>query len=71
MGFAIKHCIVASVRLTRVGPIDLVIAGWPCQGHTRIGRGEDYVTLNFVCFGKCCECYAIFKHIKHMLLHTF
>jgi hypothetical protein len=21
--------------LARVGPIDLVIAGWPCQGHTR------------------------------------
>ncbi len=25
---------------TRVGPIDLVIAGWSCQGHTRVGRGE-------------------------------
>jgi hypothetical protein len=24
----------------RVGPIDLVIAGWPCQGHTRVSRGE-------------------------------
>jgi hypothetical protein len=23
-----------------VGPIDLVIAKWPCQGHTRVGRGE-------------------------------
>jgi site-specific DNA-cytosine methylase len=26
--------------LAKVGPIDLVIAGWPCQGHTRVGRGE-------------------------------
>ncbi len=26
--------------LARVAPIDLVIAGWPCQGHTRAGRGE-------------------------------
>jgi site-specific DNA-cytosine methylase len=23
-----------------MGPIDLVIVGWPCQGHTRAGRGE-------------------------------
>ncbi len=26
--------------LARVGPIDLVIARWPCQGHTQAGRGE-------------------------------
>ncbi|CAM6115131.1 unnamed protein product [Calypogeia fissa] len=26
--------------LERVGPVDLVIAGWPCQGHTRAGRGK-------------------------------
>ena len=26
--------------LARFGPIDLVIAGWPCQGHTWVGRGE-------------------------------
>jgi site-specific DNA-cytosine methylase len=26
--------------LVRVGPIDLVIIGWPCQGHTWVGRGE-------------------------------
>ncbi|PTQ43569.1 hypothetical protein MARPO_0024s0079, partial [Marchantia polymorpha] len=25
--------------LDRVGHIDLVIAGWPCQGHTRVGHG--------------------------------
>jgi site-specific DNA-cytosine methylase len=24
----------------RVGPIDLVIVGWPCQGHTRASHGE-------------------------------
>jgi hypothetical protein len=26
--------------LAKVGPIDLVIVGWPCQGHIRAGRGE-------------------------------
>ncbi len=26
--------------LARMGPIDLVITRWPCQGHTRAGRGE-------------------------------
>jgi site-specific DNA-cytosine methylase len=26
--------------LARVGPINLVIAGWPCQGHTWAGCGE-------------------------------
>ncbi len=26
--------------LARVGPFDLVIARWPCQGHTWVGRGE-------------------------------
>jgi site-specific DNA-cytosine methylase len=26
--------------LARVGPINLVITRWPCQGHTRAGRGE-------------------------------
>ncbi len=26
--------------LARVGPINLVIVGWPCQGHTRTGCGE-------------------------------
>jgi len=26
--------------LARVGPINLVIARWPCQGHTQAGRGE-------------------------------
>jgi site-specific DNA-cytosine methylase len=26
--------------LARVGPIDLVIAGWPCQGHTQASHGE-------------------------------
>jgi hypothetical protein len=26
--------------LVKVGPIDLVIARWPCQGHTQASRGE-------------------------------
>ncbi|PTQ44536.1 hypothetical protein MARPO_0020s0163, partial [Marchantia polymorpha] len=28
-----------TAHLDRVGHIDLVIAGWPCQGHTRVGHG--------------------------------
>jgi site-specific DNA-cytosine methylase len=24
----------------RISPIDLVIVGWPCQGHTRASCGE-------------------------------
>ena len=27
-------------HLDRVGPIDLVIAGWPCQGQSRAGVGH-------------------------------
>jgi site-specific DNA-cytosine methylase len=26
--------------LVRIGPINLVIVGWPCQGHTRVSHGE-------------------------------
>ncbi len=37
--------------LARVGPINLVIAGWPCQGHTWASCGED-VSLDLVCFGR-------------------
>ncbi len=31
--------------LARVGLIDLVIVKWPCQGHTRAGRGEGLCNL--------------------------
>ncbi len=29
----------------RISPIDLVIARWPCQGHTWAGRGEGLCDL--------------------------
>ncbi len=32
--------LLGAYDLVKLGPIDLVIAGWPCQGHTRVGRGE-------------------------------
>ncbi len=57
--------------LARVGPINLVIAGWPCQGHTRAIVVRDYVTLDLVCFGRCCGCYVIFRHIRHVFPRTF
>ncbi|PTQ27347.1 hypothetical protein MARPO_0204s0011, partial [Marchantia polymorpha] len=31
--------LLGALDLDRVGHIDLVIAGWPCQGHTRAGHG--------------------------------
>jgi hypothetical protein len=31
--------LLGAQNLARVGPINLVIVGWPCQGHTRAGRG--------------------------------
>ena len=27
--------LVSEANLRRLGPVDLVIAGWPCQGHSR------------------------------------
>ncbi len=32
--------LLGAQNLARVGPINLVIARWPCQGHTRASRGE-------------------------------
>ncbi|PTQ28729.1 hypothetical protein MARPO_0156s0026, partial [Marchantia polymorpha] len=34
-----RHVTQLMHHLDRVGHIDLVIAGWPCQGHTRAGHG--------------------------------
>ncbi|BBN20292.1 hypothetical protein Mp_8g17980 [Marchantia polymorpha subsp. ruderalis] len=31
--------LLGALDLDRVGHIDMVIAGWPCQGHTRAGHG--------------------------------
>jgi len=56
--------------LARVGPINLVIVG----GHARVILGlvvvRDYVTLDLICFGRYYECYAIFRHIRHMFPRT-
>ena len=32
--------LVGAQDLARVGPIHLVIAGWPCQGHSSAGHGQ-------------------------------
>jgi len=32
--------LLGAQNLARVSPINLVITGWPCQGHTRASRGE-------------------------------
>jgi hypothetical protein len=57
--------------LARVGPIDLVLL----DGHAKVILGlvvvKDYVTLDLVCFGRCCACYTIVRHIRHVLSHTF
>ncbi len=39
--------------LAKVSPLDLVIAGWPCQGHTRASCGEGIVMTFLVqeCYG--------------------
>lgn len=30
---------MGALDLDRIGHIDLMIAGWPCKGHTRVGHG--------------------------------
>ncbi len=40
------------------------------DGDVRVILGlvvvRDYMTLDLICFGRCCKCYAIFRHIRHM-----
>ena len=43
--------LISEANLRRLGPVDLVIAGWPCQGHscTRAGQGlEDPISSIFL-----------------------
>jgi len=47
--------------LARVGPINLVITGWPCQGHTRAGRGEELRDFRFHMFW---EMLRVLHHLR-------
>ena len=29
--------LISNINLRNLGPVDMVIAGWPCQGHSRAG----------------------------------
>jgi hypothetical protein len=31
--------LISEADLRHLGPVDMVIAGWPCQGHSRAGAG--------------------------------
>ncbi len=42
--------LLGAQNLARIGPINLVIVGWPCQGHTWAGRGEGLRDLRFRMF---------------------
>jgi hypothetical protein len=55
---------------------DLVLLiWWLLDGHARVILElimvRDYVTLDLVCFGRCCGCYAIFRHIMYVFPRTF
>jgi hypothetical protein len=47
--------------LAKVGPIDLVITQWPCQGHTWVGRGEGLRDLRSRMFW---EMLRVLRHLK-------
>jgi site-specific DNA-cytosine methylase len=49
--------------LARVGPINLMIAGWPCQGHTQAGRGEGLRDLRSHMF------WEMLRMLHHLLTH--
>jgi hypothetical protein len=49
--------------LARVGPIKLVIVGWPCQGHTRAGRGEGLRDLRSRMF------WEMLRVLRHLQTH--
>ncbi len=53
--------------LVRVGPIDLVIAGWPCQGHTRAGHGEGLHDPRSRMF---CEMLRVLHHLQTHQVHA-
>jgi site-specific DNA-cytosine methylase len=47
--------------LAKVGPIDLVIVGWPCQGHTRASNGEGLCDPQFRMFW---EMLQVLRHFQ-------
>ncbi len=53
----------------------VLLIWWLLDGHARVIFGlivvRDYVTLDLVYFGRCWGCYAIFRHIRHVLPCTF
>ncbi len=49
--------------LARVGPINLVIAGWPCQGHIRAGRGEGLRDP------RSCMFWEMLRVLRHLQTH--
>jgi site-specific DNA-cytosine methylase len=49
--------------LARVGPLDLVIVGWPCQGHTRASRGER------LCDPRFCMFWEMLQVLRHLHTH--
>ncbi len=49
--------------LARVGPIDLVIVGWSCQGHIRAGRGEGLRDL------RSCMFWEMLRVLRHLHTH--
>jgi site-specific DNA-cytosine methylase len=49
--------------LAIVGHIDLVIVGWPCQGHTRAGRGEGLCDLRSRMF------WEMLRVLCHLQIH--
>ncbi len=49
--------------LGRVGPIDLVIVGWSCQGQTRVGRGEG------LCDHRSCMFWEMLRVLRHLETH--
>ena len=42
--------LISEANLQRLGPVDMVIAGWPCQGHSRAraGRGLEDPRSSFL-----------------------
>ncbi len=46
--------------LAKVGPIDLVITRWPCQGHTRAGHGEGFRDL------RTCMFWEMLRVLRHL-----
>lgn len=50
-------------HLDRVGPIDLVIAGWPCQGQSRAGVGHGLQDPRSALF------WEMLRVLRHLQLH--